>query len=119
MDLRKEAELLAKICIPVYGITFLIKMISAYLTTNAFGAIGTENPMPDTAMLFLGFSQAINAFLAPVALGIWLYVRARAHNYNPLLWGAFGLVANLFAAAIFCLVRAHAELSFNKEVVRD
>lgn len=119
MQLRNEAEQLAKVYILVFVISLILKVVSANLMGNVFeGVSGTTEPT-DFVLTLLRWIPLITAGVVPLAIGIWLFFRARFHGYNPYLWAVFGMAANLFAAAIYFLVRVYEESTFNKAIKND
>ncbi len=114
MNLRKEAEQLAKVYIPVLVLSLVLKIVSANVLGIFFEGVSSSTAPSSFVVSLLQWVPLLTASVVPIAIGFWLFFRAKAHNYNPYLWAAFGLAANLFAAAIYFLVRVHEAGSFNK-----
>jgi hypothetical protein len=115
MNLRKEAESLAKIVIPLYGTKLIIQVLNASVLAQMVGSIdGPGSPMwwAEAARIL----SVIAALVVPVGVGVWLFIRAQANGYSRWLWGLFGIAGGLFAAAIFCLVRLAEQTSINKSL---
>ncbi|WP_415888185.1 hypothetical protein ACMXYV_09120 [Neptuniibacter sp. SY11_33] len=114
MSLRQEAEQLAKIYVPVLILKILLASASARSLAAIVGGINGAG-MPEWAVLASNWLPLIMGVIEPLAIGIWLYFRAKSNGYNSFLWLLFGLAGNLFAASIYFFVRAFEEYSFNKE----
>lgn len=113
MNLRHEAEQLAKIYIPVLIIKFLLASASARSLAAIVGGVNGSG-MSEWAVLASNWIPLIIGALEPIAIGVWLYFRARSNDYNAYLWLFFGLAGNVFAASIYFFVRAFEEHQFNK-----
>lgn len=119
MQLRNEAEQLAKIYIPVLVVSIILKMVSANVMGSFFEGVSGSTTPSGLVFTLLKWVPLIAASVVPFAIGTWLFFRARTHGYNPYLWAAFGMAANLFAAAIYFLVRVCEQPTFNKAIKND
>lgn len=112
MDLRKEVERLIYWYVPIILVTLVLGFIIA-------GYIKSSN---DTSSMIVWGYTSINMFinhLHHIVVAVWLYTLSKKLNQKYVLWALFGLVAHLFAAAIFIVLYVYEKNELDSRSSRE
>ena len=63
---------------------------------------------------FLASFNVLSSLIDNVAVGAWLFHRAKYCGYNRWLWAAFGLAGSLVGGVLYFLARAYESGASNK-----
>ena len=107
MNLRKEIEKLIYWYVPAYIFTITIGVIFAGYAKRI------EDPTLITAYIVIPAGILADR-LDNIIIAIWLYYFAKKLNQKNILWALFGLVAHLFAVAIFIALYVY-EITYPNE----
>ena len=115
MELRKEIESLAIWFVIASGILLLVSII--------FGRVASGEQMvnwlkawsdPQAGLLALSALGKVMSLIDNIAVGAWLFIRAKGCGYNRYLWCAFGLAGSLVGGALYLLTRFSESGAFKK-----
>lgn len=116
MDIRKEIETLAIWYIPAVIMTG----IASALYTGYFKEVFSSNSTNiGSTLSFLTATLTLIKLPDNIVVGVWLYSSVGKEGGRTTLWFVFGLVAHLFAAIIYIVLRMYEQQAFNNPLKRD
>ncbi|WP_324171940.1 hypothetical protein [Sulfurimonas sp.] len=108
MNLRKEIEKLIYWYIPAIMITYFLGTAVTAQVKQINGAT------PLLTWGILAISLLLN-HVHSIVVAIWLYFLAKKMNQRNILWALFGLVAHIFAVALFIALYVYEETNPNED----
>lgn len=118
MDLRKDIESLA---IWFVLATIIMFVANLFLTKGDVQNIELlKFPLSKlTLMELMATFGLLSSLIDNIAVGAWLFQRAKSCGYKKWLWAAFGLAGSLVGGALFLLARAYETWPSNKYSQQD
>jgi len=102
MNLRKEIEILIYWYIPAI-------MISYFLGTAVTAQAKQINGVTPLLSWGILITSVLLNHIHSIVVAIWLYFLAKKMNQRNILWALFGLVAHIFAVALFIALSVYEE----------
>ena len=116
MDIRKEIETLASWYIPAVIITGIATSIYTGYFKEVFSSNATNM---GSTLSFLSATLTLIRLPDDIVVAVWLYSSVGKEGGRSTLWFIFGLVANLFAAIIYIVLRMYEQQAFNNRLKRE
>ena len=108
MNLRKEIEKLIYWYMPAYIFTITVGVVLAQYAKNI------EDPTWLVSYIVVPIG-IIASSIDNIVIAIWLYSLAKQLNQKNVLWALFGLVAHIFAVAIFIALYVYEKVYLNED----
>ena len=108
MNLRKEIEKLIYWYIPAYIFTVTVGVTVASYAKNI------EDPTWMISYLVIPMGILAKS-IDNIVIAIWLYSLAKQLNQKNILWALFGLIAHIFAVALFITLYVYEKVYVNED----